>query len=123
MPESMEFISCRTLYPAGLVASILLVCMISARSKMESREEPKVTDVSPTTIETQEFVRLLKTNDYINGLCIAILRDIGGEIGDPELISLIAFSPKVKLFRPDQHIFEIRKYFVDQQCITSLVIP
>ena len=120
MPDSMACISRRTLYPAGIVASILLVCIISARPKMESREEP---DLSPRARETQEFVRLLETNDYINGLCIAILKENGGEIGDPELISLIAFSPKVKNFRPDQHISEVREFFSDQQCITSLVIP
>ena len=119
----MACISCRTLYPAGIVASILLVCIISARPKMESREEAKVTEVSPRARETQEFVRLLETNDYINGLCIAVLKDIGGEIGDPELISLIAFSPNVKHFQPDQHVSEIGKFFTDQQCITSLVIP
>ena len=73
------------------------------------------------------YIAVLKEvdGDIFDGLCVAILKNVS----DPELISFIGpgfknnLASKVEHFRPNENITKIREFIMDRQCSTSIIIP
>ena len=123
----------------GIVATVFIMCTkvsrpgLVAQLKERTKSPPSIDilDIAEEGIfdrlDNGLYIAVLKEvdGDIFDGLCVAILKNVS----DPELISFIGpgfknnLASKVEHFRPNENITKIREFIMDRQCSTSIIIP